>query len=152
MAKSQKSKNNNRTRKARKRHEERHLVIQKDMERQQRVARNNRVYLMVDHVLGQLKFFEPYIYKKATTTNSVYIKFKNKGLLSLRVSDHKGIPKYSYKWNLRSDIKEKYSKRDGRVNRIYFPFNEVNQLIRAIINYYYRMNLEKQNEWAKRYS
>jgi hypothetical protein len=150
MAKSQKPKrgrpNNNRTRKARKRHEERHLVIQKDMERQQRVARNNRVYQMVDHVLEQLKFFEPYIYKKATTTNSVYIKFRNKGLLSLRVSDHEGIPKYSYKWNLRSDIKEKYSKQDGRVNRIYFPFNEVNQLIRGIINYYYRMNLEKQNE------
>lgn len=51
-------------------------------------------------VLSALKVHGPWIYHKARTTSSVYIKFASEHLRSLRIADHKGIDKYKYKWNV----------------------------------------------------
>lgn len=47
---------------------------------------------------------KPYLYNKAKNTNSKYIKFRDSRLGSLRISDHVGRSKYSYRWQIRTDI------------------------------------------------
>jgi len=45
-----------------------------------------------------------YIWHKATT-GSVYIRFEDNRIGSIRLGNHNGIDKYKYKFNIRSDIK-----------------------------------------------
>ena len=77
---------------------------------------------IISEIFEKLAEFKPYIYYSART-GSVYIKFENSGLRSLRVGDHDGKEKYRYKWNLRYDINKSYSENDNGVMRHYFPAN-----------------------------
>lgn len=44
---------------------------------------------------------------EAVTTNSIYLKFEDTKLGSIRISDHTGKSKYAYKLNIDSDVYEK---------------------------------------------
>lgn len=65
----------------------------------------------------------------ATTTNSIYIKLDYGVANSIRVSDHNGIEKYKYKYNIRKDIEEKYDEVDKGYYRKYYPFKDMGDLI-----------------------
>lgn len=69
----------------------------------------------------------------ATTTNSVYIKLDYGVANSIRVSDHKGIEKYKYKYNIRKDIEEKYEEMEGTYLRKYYPFKDIGDLVLDVI-------------------
>lgn len=69
----------------------------------------------------------------ATTTNSVYIKLDYGVANSIRVSDHNGIEKYKYKYNIRKDIEEKYEEVDDNYLRKYYPFKDIGDLILDVI-------------------
>jgi hypothetical protein len=76
-----------------------------------------------------------YIWHKATS-NSVYIRFKDSRIGSIRLADHTGRSKLKYKFNLRSDLhlsKPKWVK-DNNTWRYYAPLNCYNDLINQIIN------------------
>ena len=58
---------------------------------------------LADQILSELSQFGPYIYHKAVTSNSIYVKFPHWGLGSVRIGDHTGRQKYRYRWQLRTD-------------------------------------------------
>ena len=78
---------------------------------------------------------EPVLNNKSVTTNSFYIQFVDPKLRSLRVSDHEGRSKYRYKWNLRLDIKDSYTKLDNGVTRFYYSLKELPNMIQHMHNY-----------------
>jgi len=69
------------------------------------------------HELKKLNL-EPYIYHKAMT-GSIYIKFKNNKIGSLRLGDHDGREKYRYRFNVRSDMAGTNTFEDRGVIRYY---------------------------------
>lgn len=75
-----------------------------------------------------------YIYKKAKS-GSIYIKFANKDLGSLRIADHEGRSKYRYRWNLRSDLKASYNYRDRGVVRYYYVWSDLQKLVQDLLNF-----------------
>ena len=54
---------------------------------------------VTNQLLHLLEDWEPYIYHKALT-GSVYIKFPHWGLGSIRIGDHPGRNKYTYRWRV----------------------------------------------------
>lgn len=72
----------------------------------------------------------PTLYHSAFT-GSIYIKFLGgqEFLGSLRVANHEGKEKYSYKLNLREDIDESTVEQDGRVLRHYWTFRDFDKMI-----------------------
>ncbi len=73
-----------------------------------------------------------YIYVEAKTTNSMYIRFEDPRMCSIRISDHQGYGQYKYKYNLRSDIKKSYTKKDDKVLRLYYCFADIEELIESV--------------------
>ena len=88
----------------------------------------------VEIVLSELKPLGAYIFHKAKT-DSVYVKFEDKRIGSLRIGDHDGREKYKYRWNLRSDMVTERVIKDNHVRRFYFPINKTYTLCKAIKGY-----------------
>ena len=88
----------------------------------------------INGVLETLSELLPYIYKKAVTSDSVYIKF---GRIphSLRISNHTGRSKYRYRWNLRSDILLIEINQNGYEMRFY-PIDKLEKMKADMITYY----------------
>lgn len=86
-----------------------------------------------NYIFKTLSKYNPYVYHQATT-GSIYIKFKSpyNWVGSIRIADHKGIPKYKYKWNLISGIKTKYTKFDRGTERFYYPTKQVKLMCKDI--------------------
>lgn len=83
------------------------------------------------------------LYKRAVTTSSIYCKTPDG--YSLRIGDHQGKEKYSYKWNLGPQYTERgqWKKERNEVNkRDYWRYytSSVESLVRAI---------EKNTSWMK---
>ena len=78
---------------------------------------------------------EPYVFC-AAKSGSLYIKFKDSRLRSLRISNHKGYPKYSYKWNLIKNYKGPLVVEDCSITRYFYPFCKILDMIRHIKNYH----------------
>lgn len=74
-----------------------------------------------------------YIWHKATT-GSVYIRFSDNRLGSIRIGDHKGISKYKYKYNIRVDSTFNGWKKDGNSWRFYTNISTYENVIKEIIN------------------
>lgn len=73
--------------------------------------------------------YELHYYK--ASTGSCYIKLDYGTCGSIRISDHKGIEKYKYTFNLMTDIDKSYEK-DGRK---YYCLEDIAKLINDINNY-----------------
>lgn len=90
-------------------------------------------YQIADELCNRLsEFFIVHKYC-ATSTKSIYIKLDYGVANSIRVSDHKGIEKYKYRYNIRKDIDEKYDEIDGGYYRKYYPFKDIGDLILDVI-------------------
>lgn len=79
-----------------------------------------------------------YIYHTVNYKNqigSIYLKHANKLLRSVRIGDHPGREQYRYKWNLRADIKKAYTENDNGATRYYYPYSQVIELAKHIVNY-----------------
>lgn len=85
-------------------------------------------------VQDELRDLGPYVYHRSYSTTSVYVKFADSRLRSLRIADHRGIKKYKYKWNIdiggttREDI-------DGGVRRFYFADTDLEAFFERIRAY-----------------
>ena len=90
-------------------------------------------YEVADELCNRLsEFFIVHKYC-ATTTKSVYIKLDYGVANSIRVSDHNGIEKYKYKYNIRKDIEEKYEEMEGTYLRKYYPFKDIGDLVIDVV-------------------
>ena len=71
-----------------------------------------------------------YVWHMATT-GSVYIRFEDNRMCSIRIGDHDGREKLKYKFNIRTDkkIKEKKWVKDGETWRLYIPHNQWKEII-----------------------
>ncbi|MFX0183878.1 MAG: hypothetical protein ACFE95_12410 [Candidatus Hodarchaeota archaeon] len=87
------------------------------------------------YVLKQLTYLNPYIYYRAKT-GSVYIKFLDERIGSIRIGNHDGIGKYKYRWNLRKDLSEVKVENDRGVVRYYYPLNQIDQMVTNIKRYH----------------
>lgn len=103
-----------------------------------------RTEVLRDIVLHELAPLGAYIYHEAKPNGrfksdpSIYIKFRNPKLRSLRIGDHDGREKYKYKWNLRTDGREGIEKDNG-VTRFYYHANAVLDLCKHIKHYHNKL-------------
>ncbi|QDP55920.1 MAG: hypothetical protein GOVbin8609_52 [Prokaryotic dsDNA virus sp.] len=98
--------------------------------------KSKKVQAIVCHILDELEEQGAWIYH-VSRFDSVYIKFKNTFLRTIRIADHKGRKQYRYKWNL--EIKGKNSRvsdKDGIV-RHYYCLEDINCMIDEIKSYNY---------------
>ena len=89
---------------------------------------------LCDIVLSRLAEFGAYVYN-AAFTGSIYIKFDDERVRSLRIATHAGRHKYKYKWNLRTDLEDRHTTKDRGAIRFYYPALQVHQLCDHIRNY-----------------
>jgi hypothetical protein len=94
------------------------------------------------------KDIDAYLWHKATT-GSVYIRFKDNRLGSIRIGDHKGISKYKYKYNIRCDITFNGWKKDNGVWRFYTNISSYEKVIDEIVK---KANFIKENSIENKYS
>ena len=86
---------------------------------------------------------DPYVYHVALT-GSFYIKFKLEGMRSLRVGDHNGKIKYSYKWNLRTDIDKSYETIDRGIKRFFYHIDDIQKMV-SHMKAYERYAMKKES-------
>lgn len=110
------------------------------------MIRKSEIRELRRRVLIELKDLGAYIYCEATT-GSIYIKFEDARLCSLRIGDHDGKEKYKYKWNLRFDIKDSYETQDGGVRRFYFPTTQISKFIARLRKYQSTIQEQDEREW-----
>lgn len=97
---------------------------------------NNQFLNVANKLIAQLKEIgiESYVWHVATT-GSVYIRFSDSRMCSVRIGDHNGRDHLKYKYNLRSDINDKHKKwvKDGNAWRFYLPLNRWKDLIPVLV-------------------
>lgn len=86
-----------------------------------------------DIILSELKKYDPYVYYEART-GSIYIKFKppHDWVGSIRIADHTGIAKYTYKWNITASLSYSHTKFDRGVERFFFPFHSIDIMCKEL--------------------
>jgi hypothetical protein len=57
---------------------------------------------VAEEIIFRLMKWKAYLYYEATT-GSCYVKFPHWALGSIRVGDHKGLSRYTYRWRVRLD-------------------------------------------------
>lgn len=89
-----------------------------------------------------------YIYTVAKT-GSVYIRFTDASLGSIRLGDHDGIEKYRYKFNVRSDIQWHGWRKEDNIWRYYCNSQHLDKLKEQILKTKeFRKNADK-SRWNK---
>jgi len=104
---------------------------------------------LVSKVLQRLRPLGPYVYYYAVT-GSVYIKFRDDNLRSLRIGDHGGKKKYQYKWNLRKDlhVDQDTKQKDGIV-RYYYHWDNWEGLCDHILAYARTIDANGRKSWRE---
>lgn len=104
-----------------------------------------------DFIIEHMSDYGCWLYVSAKTTNSHYMKFRDRRLGSLTVRDHPGRKKYQYKWNLILGYEgEMITKKDG-YTRYYYNQNQILQLCLRIKAYAaYMDRLGPELEWSEK--
>lgn len=76
------------------------------------------------------------------TTGSVYIRFDDCRMASIRIGNHDGREHLKYKYNLRDDIGHLKWVKDGEIWRLYVPTNRWKEIIPFIVG-----RRDKVKEW-----
>lgn len=99
---------------------------------------SKEIHSYKEKILSDLKHLNPYIYHESKN-DSIYIKFENEKIRTIRIADHSGIEKYKYKWNLHvcGSMREEF---DNGVKRFYYPIGLYRDFIKHICNYANRIN------------
>ena len=82
------------------------------------------------------------------TCGSVYLKFDNPKMGSMRIADHRGKrdredvskERYKYKWNLRRDVDKEYVARDRDTTRFFFGWHEIPAMVLRLKTYLTTIN------------
>lgn len=76
---------------------------------------------------------------QAVTSSSIYIKLDYGASYTIRISDHKGIPKYDYRYNLMMNMTRNETKKFAKslprpkYPRLFFSRNDVDLMVQAIV-------------------
>ena len=103
---------------------------------------------IIDFILWKLEPLGVYTYYSAIT-GSVYIKFTEEKLGTVRVSDHPGKEKYAYKWNLRVDTTGKSTEMQGHVKRYIYGAEHMDEMCDDII-VMASFKPSKKTPWSKK--
>lgn len=90
-----------------------------------------------DKILKDLVEYKPYVYH-ISKYDSIYIKFENEQLRTIRLADHSGRVKYKYKWNL-NIVGSKLVEDDRGVVRFYYPVGQYQEFINHFKNYAHKV-------------
>lgn len=101
------------------------------------------IALLAKETLKRLNSLGAYIYHESVG-GSVYIKFRDERMGSIRIADHPGRKKYKYRWNLRVDIEESRVKFD-KIKRWYYRVADFEEMMVHILNYANKI-VEADNE------
>jgi hypothetical protein len=85
---------------------------------------------VVDLMKGQGVIVQRY---DALSTLSIYLKFDYGIANTLRISDHRGKDKLSYKYNIRTDVNEFYQVGEGATEMNFYPFDQVDACLKKIL-------------------
>lgn len=89
--------------------------------------------LLAEYIVNELKRRGYVIlYYEAKTSNSIYLKIDYGVGKSIRISDHEGIGKLKYKYNVRTDKTEYEEYTEDRVKRFFYPIFELDKLLNQI--------------------
>jgi hypothetical protein len=102
-----------------------------------------------------------YVYHRATT-GSVYIRFADSRIGSVRIADHNGRDHLRYKFNMRKDVKHFFTKKEKGILQYFVPMTKVGiqKLVMLIkerqthvkdwqVKHRYNVPLYKQKEYEK---
>ncbi len=89
---------------------------------------------VANHLTNDLKSLKPYYYCKAQS-GSIYIKFADDRLRSIRIADHPGIKKYHYKWNLIKGWQESNQQPQSKYTRFFYSWDDYQSMVEHILNY-----------------
>lgn len=67
-----------------------------------------------------------------STKGSVYVRFKDRRIGSIRISDHDGKPWLKYKYNIRSDIPKFIHISEGKHDQFFIPSKEWKMVVKLI--------------------
>lgn len=99
------------------------------MSRRKEFKKNNkRLRGVTNKTLNELKTFGFYLYHDAVTSSSFYLKNIDNSMGSIRISDHSGIKRYRYRWNITLYGKTRIEV-DCGVTRYYFNVRELDYAI-----------------------
>lgn len=91
---------------------------------------------LADKVVSELlsNGIECYVYHRATT-GSVYIRFKDQRMCSIRLGDHNGRGKLKYKYNIRVDLPLGYNKwqKDGDIWRLFLSSDQWKEIVPVLL-------------------
>lgn len=93
---------------------------------------NNMFLSIANKIINELKLFDIHAYIwHVANTGSVYIRFSDNRMSSIRISNHNGRSRLKYKYNLRSDLKLSEPKwmKDDNVWRYFLPLEKWKELI-----------------------
>lgn len=93
-----------------------------------------REILIAEYIIDKLKKFNPFIWHKSKY-NSVYIKFRDVRLGSIRISDHNRRSKYKYTYEINSNL---------TTNEILIY---INSMINKIINKVFNLDCYEPEQW-----
>jgi len=80
---------------------------------------------VIDIVLEALLDLGPVILNRSNTTETIYIKFNDRRMGILRISEHGESDKSHQKWNLRKDIKKRYKRYKSASIGYYCPWQDI---------------------------
>ena len=88
-----------------------------------------------------------------STHGSVYIRFSDNRMCSIRLGDHNGRSKLKYKFNIRSDSGIRYKKwiKDKDIWRLYLPEHKWRDLIPILIDRHKRIQMWETNKYPDYY-
>lgn len=106
---------------------------------------------IAEKVIAELKTVgvDAYIWHRATT-GSVYIRFEDSRVGSIRIGNHEGRKHLKYRYNLRNDLKLKEGKwiKDGDKWRFFAPFERWRELIPLVASQYKKVKSWGENPYS----
>lgn len=103
---------------------------------------NRRIRNVVRAIMNATRNLEPWIYH-VSKFDSVYLKFKNEKMGSIRIADHAQRNHYKYKWNVRLDASSKSKVWfDGQVMRHMYCANTLEMLFDDLAEHHKELNQE----------
>jgi len=96
-------------------------------------SKSKRIKKIAVFIVNELSQHGGYVYHESSH-GTIYIRFKEPLLGSIRISDHSGNQKYRYSYNIRFDIERSHTTRDGGITRHYIKNTDVKKILPVLLD------------------
>ena len=103
--------------------------------------RDMQIRRLTRKLLREFKGDGIYLYH-VSVFDSVYLKFKNNSIGSIRIGDHKGRKKYRYRFNIEINGKTR-TEVDRNVTRYYFDHEDIEEFVGCVKHFIFELTVEQ---------